>query len=79
MKKSKRKIESPMTNKHRVNIVREARARIKTEVKDYDNLLCGQKEAVLDEYISKVSEEKGYSLSLFYFADGLTLNKILGE
>lgn len=50
-----------------------------TEVKDYDSLLCGQKEAVLDEYISKVSEEKGYSLSLFYFADGLTLNKILGE
>jgi hypothetical protein len=33
-----------MTNKHRVNIVREARARIKTEVKDYDDLLSGQKE-----------------------------------
>jgi hypothetical protein len=79
MKKSKRKIESPMTNKHRVNIVREARARIKTELKDYEGFPCGKKEAVLDEYISKVSDEKGYSLSLFYFTDGLTLNKILGE
>ncbi len=77
--KSKRKIESLMTNKHRVNIVREARARIKTEVKDYDDLLSGQKEAVLDEYISIISVEKGYSLSEFYGANGLTINKILSE
>jgi hypothetical protein len=78
MEKSKRKIES-MSNKHRVDIVKESRARIKAEVKGYDDLLCGEKEVVLDEYISIISVEKGYSLSEFYGANGLTINKILSE
>ena len=68
-----------MNNKHRVNIVREARKLIKQERPDYDNLPSGRRETILDEYISKVCESKGHTLSEFYFADGQTLNKIIGN
>ena len=68
-----------MNNKHRVNIVREAKKLIKQERPDYDNLPSGIRETILDEYISKVCESKGHTLSEFYFVDGQILNKILGN
>jgi hypothetical protein len=68
-----------INNKHRVNIVREARKLIKQERPDYDSLPSGKRETILDEYLSKVCESKGHTLSEFYFADGQTLNKILGN
>jgi hypothetical protein len=66
-----------MTLKHRKNIVREAKRLIKKEVKNYETLLSGQKESILDEYIDKVCIEKGWSLSHFYLEDGKILEKIL--
>ncbi len=68
-----------MNNKHRINIIREAKKLIKQERLDYDNLPSGIRETILDEYISKVCESKGYTLGEFYFADGQILNKILGN
>jgi hypothetical protein len=70
-------MKGPMTLKHRKNIVREAKRLIKKEVKNYETLLSGQKEAILDEYIDKVCIEKGWSLSHFYLEDGKILEKIL--
>lgn len=70
-------MKGPMTLKHRKNIVREAKRLIKEEVKNYETLLSGQKETILDEYIDKVCIEKGCSLSHFYAEDGKILNKIL--
>lgn len=70
-------MKGPMTLKHRKNIVKEAKRLIKTEVKDYETLLVGQQEAILDEYIDKVSTEKGWSLQHFYFEDGKVLDKLL--
>lgn len=67
-----------MNNKHRVNIVREAKRMIKAEHPNYNELPTGRYEALVDEYISKVCESKGHTLAEFYFADGKTLNKILG-
>ncbi len=70
-------MKGPMTLKHRKNIVREAKRLIKKEVKNYETLLSGQKESILDEYIDKVCIEKGWSLSHFYLEDGKILEKIL--
>jgi hypothetical protein len=70
-------MKGPMTLKHRKNIVREAKRLIKDEVKDYDSLLCGQRESILDEYIDKICIEKGWTLSHFYYEDGKVLEKIL--
>jgi hypothetical protein len=70
-------MRGPMTLKHRKNIVREAKRLIKEEVKNYETLLSGQKESILDDYIDKICVEKGWSLSHFYLEDGKILNKIL--
>jgi hypothetical protein len=67
-----------MNNKHRVNIVREAKRILKAEHPDYSELPSGSYETLMDEYIGKVCESKGHTLSEFYFADGKNLNKILG-
>ena len=67
-----------MSNQQRKNIVREAKKRIKEEVKDYDNKPVGLREGILDEYIEIVCKEKGYTFHNFYGTDGKTLSKILG-
>lgn len=67
-----------LSTKQRKNIVREAKALIKKEVKDFDSLLSGEKERILDNYIDQVCEQKGTTLSHFYFEEGKKLEKILG-
>ena len=71
------KMALKMNNKHRVNIAREAKRLIKKEIPNFYDLAVGEQESLLDEYIGKVCEAKGHTLTEFYFADGNFLNKIL--
>lgn len=66
-----------MTTKHRKNIVREAKKRIKIEVSNFESLLVGEREVLLDEYIRKICEEKGFDFIHFYCEEGNILEKII--
>ena len=67
-----------LNTKQRKNIVREAKALIKKEVKSFDSLLSGERESILDCYIQLICEQKGIDFIHFYNEEGKKLEKILG-
>lgn len=69
--------KGPMNTKHRKNIVREAKRLIGIDIKDYFERQLGEREVILDSYIEKVCNERGWSFSHFYAEDGKLLEKIL--
>lgn len=72
------KMALKMSDKHRVNIAREAKRLIKKEIKNFYELEVGEQERLMDDYVTRVCEAKGHTLAEFYFADGNFLRKILG-
>jgi hypothetical protein len=70
-------MKSPMTLKHRKNIVREAKKLISLEIKDYNSRPIGEQESILDEYLEKICVKLGWELIHFYNEEGKVLEKIL--
>jgi hypothetical protein len=66
-----------LTTKHRKNIVREAKKRIKIDVVNFEFLPIQQRETILYEYITKICEEKGIEFSHFTLEESKILEKII--
>jgi len=62
-------IRGQMSNKHRKNILRQAKK----------NPKWSSKESSQDEIIDEECKKKNWTIHDFYFTDGKTLNKLLGD
>ena len=67
-----------MTNVDRKNIVSKVRPIIR-KIKGFDDLLCGEKEVVIDKYIGQACNDIGFTLSDFYAVNGDVLYNLLAD